>query len=170
MTQQEANTLLSCKKAMLKGEVTVIYFPLKIDGKQRMNLISEPDGENYFLWEIYQSKKKLDRVTLHFQEKDFSIPLMRLDYGSSHRNPVIALDGVPEEIKTYAGYLFKPNEPHLHIYVESYPNLAWAIPANIYKYPSLAETWEDKKNSILIFQNAINLDCELDLSYEELVL
>ena len=54
--------------------------------------------------------------------------LLRIDFKGRHSNPVTANQNVPLELAKYAGKQFKIDEPHMHIYVEGYKTLAWAIP------------------------------------------
>ena len=43
---------------------------------------------------------------------------------------------MPEIVKPYIGHFFQ-NEPHIHIYVEGFKDLAWAIPLSEYNFPIL---------------------------------
>lgn len=43
---------------------------------------------------------------------------------------------MPEIVKPYVGYFFQ-NEPHIHVYVEGFKDLAWAVPLSAYNFPIL---------------------------------
>jgi len=54
--------------------------------------------------------------------------------------------------------IFFQNEPHIHVYVEGFKDLAWAVPLSVYKFPILdINNTEDFKNAIHAFAKEINI-------------
>ena len=99
--------------------------------QNRFSLQSE-DGNQIFLLSIEQSSKKHLKITLHFQENATFTGLFRIDYHGKHQNPEIANDQVPAFLKSYRGQYI--NDSHVHIYIEGYKPLAWAIPIEEYDF------------------------------------
>jgi hypothetical protein len=128
MPQKQADYLLKLPKKIiidntLQDKVTIVQqFPLR----ERYELLSENDSDVSFLWSIWQSSKDTLRISLHFQEDDSKIGLLRLDYGHEHTNPPAANENVPDYIKKHAGQ--RMMAAHVHYYVQGYKDLVWAVP------------------------------------------
>ncbi|MDR0505426.1 MAG: hypothetical protein LBH32_01215 [Dysgonamonadaceae bacterium] len=54
------------------------------------------------------------RISLHFQEDESKIGLLRVDYGAGHKNPEIANEFIPKNLTKYTGVQI--NEPHIHLF------------------------------------------------------
>jgi len=103
------------------------YYPT-IPVSDRLYLASKEEKDLTFFIEITQSAKRLLKLTLHFQEDDANIGLLRVDFNGRHHNPETANDKVPMMLKKHTGEWIE--ESHIHYFVEGYKPLAWAIPLN----------------------------------------
>jgi hypothetical protein len=82
---------------------------------------------------------------------------MRVDYKGGHKNPEGINVYVPEIVKPYVGYFFQ-NEPHIHVYVEGFRDLAWAVPLSVYNFPVLdVANTDDFSSAIRAFAKEINI-------------
>lgn len=165
ITNEQAQLLIDIDKKITKENSLVDSiclqqeFPIDI----RYRMIDTVDGNYEFLWRIKQSSKNAIKLSLHVQDEDSNIGLLRIDYNGPHQNPQIAREDLPIKFQPYVGKWFN-NESHIHYYVEGYKPLAWAIPIE----DSLLETKtieEDKtetiKNAILEFANLINVKTKI---------
>lgn len=154
ITQALAKYLLELPKEIIKGDTNIDLLAEKI----RLNLVSPEDNDWEFLIEISNSKKKTFRISFHHQENNTNEGLLRIDYNSGHKNPEIVNEFVPEPLKKYAGYWFE-NEPHIHLFVESYKDLAWAIPIKDYEAIKTKniQSSEDYTNAIYEFASQTNI-------------
>ncbi len=123
-TNKEAKYLLNLNKLLNNPEQIV---DLK-DKKNRLELFSPEDNDYKFWLEITSNKKIILKTSLHHLESNSFIGLLRIDFKGRHINPPIADKNVPLEIGKYVGKRFEIDEPHMHIYVEGYKPLVWAIP------------------------------------------
>lgn len=118
ITNEQAETLLNVrKKIVLKDNTCPASYSIcaRCPMNERIMLVSE-DGENSFVWEIFQSRKGYAKISLHVQDADSCIGLFRVDYnGSSHTNPESDNGKLPERFKPYIGKRFQ-NESHIHYY------------------------------------------------------
>ncbi|MFO0794648.1 MAG: hypothetical protein U0586_11375 [Candidatus Brocadiaceae bacterium] len=106
------------------------------------------------------------KLTLHFQEEDASIGLLRADFNSRHKNPEIENDKVSDIFKPYAGQWLE--ESHIHYFVEGYKPLAWAIPLkadNTFTVKDFTNISEFG-NIFRVFGNKINLQTILEISIQ----
>ncbi|MBI5747739.1 MAG: hypothetical protein HZA00_01350 [Nitrospinae bacterium] len=106
------------------------------------------------------------KMTLHFQEEDASIGLLRVDFNGRHPNPEIANDKVPDIFKSFAGQWLE--ESHIHYFVEGYKPLAWAIPLkadNTFSVKDFSNTSEFG-NILQVFGNKINLKTVLEIKFQ----
>lgn len=127
------------------------------DEKIRLTLNNADEPEYSFLFEVTSHKKISFKISLHNQEDNVKEGLMRVDYKGGHKNPEGLNAFVPEIVKPYAGYFFQ-NEAHIHIYVEGFKDLAWAVPLSIYSFPILeVNNTDDFGNAISTFAKRINL-------------
>ena len=129
-------------------------------------MTSKEDEEFFFFLEIWQSTKKRIKLTLHFQEDDASIGLLRIDFeGPPHKNPEIINDHVPEIYKRYAGKWIENR--HIHCFIEGYKPLAWAIPLIDDDFPIKEFTDQNLIAQILYaFGEKINLKTKLHITIQ----
>lgn len=148
-----AQRLIALPKTIEGGATTL---NLK-NTKSRLYLSNEDEPDYSFLFEITINQKVALKMSIHNQEDITKEGLLRVDYGGGHQNPVGINNFVPEQVKPFAGYFFL-NEPHIHIYVEGYKDLAWAIPLNVYNFPVLnINTTDDFNTAIRAFVKIINI-------------
>ena len=145
----------------------LINLPKEIDGgfttinlndqKTRIYLKNRDEPEYYFLWEVSSNKKISFKVSLHTQEDNTKEGLVRIDYKGGHKNPETVTYAIPDILKPYIGYWFS-NEPHIHIYVEGYKDLAWAAPLSVYNFPILdINSYDDFADALSSFSKEINI-------------
>ena len=134
----------------------------------RYELVSEDDDEFSFLWEVTQSTKNTLKISLHFQEDESKIGLLRVDYFGTHQNPFAAKDDLPNKFKPYIGKAFSYDEPHVHYHVEGYKPLVWAVPIEISEMTIIEITETDTcskvVSAILDFAKIINLETKLTIN------
>ncbi|PJB15317.1 MAG: hypothetical protein CO118_03995 [Flavobacteriales bacterium CG_4_9_14_3_um_filter_32_8] len=145
----------------------LINLPKQIEGgtmsfdlnneKTRLILTNPGEPEYSFLFEVSSHKKITFKISLHNQEDNTKEGLMRVDYKGGHKNPESINIYVPEIVKPYVGYFFQ-NEPHIHIYVEGFKDLAWAVPLSAYNFPILdVNNTDDFGSAINAFAKEINI-------------
>lgn len=138
----------------IEGGTTTIKL---LDEKSRLILVSPDEPDYSFLFEVTAHRKISFKISLHNQENNTKEGLMRVDYKGGHKNPESLNQFVPEFVKPYVGYFFV-NEPHIHIYVEGFKDLAWAIPLIKYNFPILdVNNTDDFSNAINAFAKEINI-------------
>ena len=168
ITQQQADYLLALSKHIIEGDAVLerkMYSPsFPID--DRIYMVSKADDEFSFFLEITQSSKKNLKLTLHFQEKDASIGLLRVDFNGRHPNPEIANDKVPDIFKPFAGQWLE--ESHIHYFIEGYKPLSWAIPLKADNTFSVKDFTDASElgNIFRVFGNKINLQTVLEISIQ----
>lgn len=127
------------------------------DEKSRLYLKNIDEPQYNFLLEVSANKKISFKVSFHSQEDNTKVGLIRIDYKGGHKNPETITSEVPDLLKPYVGYWFT-NEPHIHIYVEGYNNLAWAAPLNVYNFPILdINNFDDFAAALNSFSREINI-------------
>jgi hypothetical protein len=133
ITNEQAEYLLTLPKKVVENNTLLdeLTIEQQYPFHDRFELVSERDDDFSFLWEIKQSKKNSIRISLHCQEDDSKIGLLRVDYNGGHTNPMEVTEFVPEKFRPYAGKSFSVNEHHIHYHVEGYSSLAWAIPLSV---------------------------------------
>lgn len=154
LTNDEAKYLLRLEKLLIDSSQII---DLK-NPKNRLKLFS-PENSNYNFWlEITSNAKIILKTSLHHLESNTFIGLLRVDFRGRHKNPSKIIDTLPDELKEYAGKWFDIDEPHMHIYVEGYKPLVWAIPLkNTNLKESRIDELADLTNLILNFAKEINL-------------
>jgi len=164
ISNEQAAALLQLKKKIIlndevKDRISIQQtFPMNL----RYDLVSDDDDEFSFLWEISQSSKNKLRISLHFQEDDSKIGLLRVDYNSGHHNPEVARDDLPELFKPYIGKWFSNEESHVHYHVDGYKSLAWAVPIEVTNVQT-KEIKDDEintnfVNAIMEFAKMVNIE------------
>lgn len=170
ISNEQAEYLIHLKKKILQNDNVVDI--LNIDQAFPMNfryeLVSEDDDEFSFLWEVTQSSKNTLKISLHFQEDESKIGLLRVDYYGTHQNPFSAKADLPEKFKPYVGKFFSYNECHVHYHVEGYKPLAWALPIADSEMDT-KEISEDNINkqmisAILDFSKIINVETKITIN------
>lgn len=170
ISNEQAECLIHLKKKVLQNDnvldnLTINQsFPFNL----RLELVSDEDNDFSFLWEITQSTKNTIRISLHFQEDESKIGLVRVDYNSGHRNPEKAIESLPEKFIPYVGKCFSNEESHVHYHVDGYKTLAWAIPIEKSEMP-IKEFIENDNNQkfasvIREFAKIINLETVLTIN------
>ncbi len=148
-----ASKLIKLPKSMVGG-TSIIDLSTE---KTRFTLRNLNESEYEFLFEITSNRKITFKISFHTQENNSREGLIRIDYKGGHKNPESITDHVPEIAKPYVGYFFQ-NEPHIHLYVEGFRDLAWAVPLKEYNFPVLdINNTDDFSNAISAFAKEINL-------------
>lgn len=162
LTNQEANYLLGLEKNLIDSNQV-------IDLKNKSNtieLISHEDADYKFRLDINSNHKILLKVSIHHMESNSHIGLLRMDFKGGHRNPIEIKETLPENLKVYAGKWFNPDEAHMHVYVEGYRPLVWAIPLEDTDF-EIKEINDKSDLSQLItsFANRINVNSKLNIQH-----
>lgn len=145
--------LISLPK-IIEGNTIVVNLS---DDKSRFTLISPEEPDYKFLFEISSNRKISFKITFHNQENNTKEGLIRVDYKGGHKNPESITEFVPDFVIPYLGYFFL-NEAHIHIYVEGFKDLAWAVPLSVYNFPVLdINNTEDFSDAINAFAREINI-------------
>jgi len=169
LTTAEAQELIKVSKKVLVSEDILDVFSISIkEGKsERIYMTSFPDGEWNFFLEVIQSKKMRLKLTLHFQENDYSRPLLRIDYGGLHKNPESLTDDVPPAFRAHKGVWFKVNQPHIHYYITGF-GTDWALPLtdDEFSVKNIVSN-EDKKIALIELSKKVNLLTNLEVTVQE---
>lgn len=133
MDYKQAQYLIGVKKKILidgkaQDEITICQ---KSPMRLRYELVSTENDEYAFLLQIAQSTKNMIRISLHCQDEDSKIGLIRVDYNAGHVNPEIVTENLPEIFLPYVGKRFEDEEHHVHYHVDGYKSLAWAVPIDV---------------------------------------
>lgn len=124
LTNLEAKYLLELNK-VLADPNQIIDLGNK---KNTLDLVSPEDSDYAFRIDITSNQKIILKTSLHHQESNSHIGLLRIDFKGGHHNPVEVKETVPKFLEEYADLWLKPSEPHMHFFVEGYRPLAWAVP------------------------------------------
>jgi hypothetical protein len=164
---RDAERLIALHKYVKDGDEEapswVIDFEKAIS--TRKTLVTHSADDPRFLVDIKQMPFNLLKLSLHFQLKDQLVLLLRVDYGGTHQNPMLADALVPPEVAQFAGKYFGPTEHHIHRYVPAYPNLVWAVPLS--HDPFMVKEVNNQaslRNAILAFCNRIGLETSLNVT------
>ena len=148
-----ATKLINLPKQIEGGTMTINLS----DEKTRLILNNVDEPEYSFLFEVTSHRKITFKISLHNQEDNTKEGLMRVDYKGGHKNPESINVFVPENVKPYVGYFFQ-NEPHIHVYVEGFKDLAWAVPLSVYNFPVIdVNNTNDFSNAINAFAKELNI-------------
>lgn len=129
ITNEYVDYLLKLPKKIVSKNgdlLTSITINQKFPFHERFDLLSAKDDEFSFLWEIKQGSKNTLQISLHFQEDDSKIGLLRIDYNRGHTNPQTINEYVPAKFHLHVGKQLI--QSHIHYYIQGYQPLAWAIP------------------------------------------
>lgn len=155
-----ANKLIKLPKIINGGVEINIDLSLE---KNRFKLTCSDESEYEFLVEITSNRKIMFKITFHNQENNIKEGLIRIDYKGGHKNPESLTDKVPDFVAPYLGYYFQ-NEAHVHIYVEGFKDLAWAVPLSAYNFPILdINNMDDLVKAIQAFTKEINIVSSLNI-------
>ena len=131
-TFKQAKDLIATPKNILESDGKTICGIKQIDcvpGLHETIQLRSHDEEFLFLWTIFRSSKEHFKLSLHILEKDSHVGIFRVDYvssDSSHTNPAVITNDVPDEIKPFAGK--EISGPHAHFNVLGHKTLQWAVP------------------------------------------
>ncbi len=131
LSEERVNYLIQLEKKILIDSIVLNAYTINqsFPYNLRFELTSEDDEDFAFLWVINQSSKARIKLSLHYQENETYVGLLRIDFNASgHHNPEKATESLPSKFLPYIGKTFKESEPHVHYHVNDYKTLAWAIP------------------------------------------
>ena len=149
LTNQEAKYLLDLEKVLTNPNQTIDLSKKK----NRLELISHQDSDYEFWVEITTNQKIILKTSIHHLESNSFVGLLRIDFKGGHHNPANILPSLPDFLIPYADKWFDPTESHIHIYVEGYKPLAWAIPLRDSDFPIKDITHaSDLSDLIILFQ------------------
>lgn len=129
-SNEQARYLLHLPKKVIVGEELQDQHQIqqKFPFQDRLKLLSERDEDFEFVMSVSQSSKNQLKLSLHHQEDQSHVGLLRVDYYGKHKNPEWVTDQVPEFLRPYAGQWFDYQDHHIHYFVEGYSPLNWAAP------------------------------------------
>ena len=135
MNYQQSQYLIQLPKKIIEHNQVLTHKDIvfKVPFAERYELLSEEDKDYSFLIKVYQSGKNLLKISLHCQEDSTNYGLLRVDYGQRHLNPMTINEHVPDICHPYTGQWITTG--HIHIAVEGYPSLAWAVPLEVDTFP-----------------------------------
>lgn len=158
LTNEEVEYLLKLDKSLYDPRQVI---DLK-EKKNRLILISPIDNDYKFWMEITSNTKINFKTSIHHLESESFVGLLRIDFKGRHQNPIEIKSTLPENLKKYAGKWFDLNEPHMHIFVEGYKPLVWAIPLSDTDFePKEIKDVNDISDLICSFASRINLKSNL---------
>ncbi len=163
ISQEIADNMLHIPKKVYEKDTHLDNYDVVYEGimKFRIPMASLPNFEYKFFLEVNQSEKNRLKITLHFQNIDASMPLLRIDYGGTHKNPELANKYVPESFLEHKGKEFVVGEPHIHYYIQGH-DLDWALPLIDDDFPIKTITSdEDKVAATIAVCNKVNLQTVL---------
>lgn len=171
LTNEQAQYFLALPKKIVQGDKILdrCIIDQAMPFNQRYELVSEEDTDCTFLWKITQSGKVGIRVSLHYQDNDSKIGLMRIDYNGGHRNPSTITDTLPAKFHPFVGKQFKNHEHHIHYHVEGYQSLVWAIPLvddefEIKELDDNPQFYATFARIIQLFAKTVNIETKLDIN------
>jgi len=165
LTNQEAKYLLGLEK-VLSDPNQVIDLSKK---KNRLELISHQDSDYDFWVEITTNQKIILKTSIHHLESNSYIGLIRIDFKGGHHNPANISPTLPDFLIPYADKWFEPTESHMHIYVEGYKPLAWAIPLSASDFP-IKDISQASDISDLIFNFARKINLKSLINIQQAIL
>ena len=167
ITSEQAKYLIELPKLIIEGEKILgeKTFSPPDPLQDRLYMVSEEDNDFSFFWVIDQRSKNSIKFTLHYQEEDANIGLLRIDYNGRHKNPEIANENVPELIKPFAGIWLDEYPGHIHFVIDGYEPLKWAIPLELDSFPiKNIINYTDIIDALKAFAKKINLRTNLQIN------
>lgn len=168
LSQTDAESLLNKAKYIIEAGEFIKTYTIDIEKNfdVKLNLSSE-DKESTFLFRIHRSLKNSLKITLHHQDDETRLCLLRVDYnGASHLNPTVVEETVPKKFRPFAGMIL--NCDHIHYHVEGYPTAAWAIPLENDNFEAKIVSYDDFNatfaKAVACFSKTINLQTKIKLS------
>lgn len=165
-TNEQSDYLLKLPKKIISNDLLLDSTKIiqKYPFCERFILGSQQDLEFSFLLEVYQSEKAGLKISVHYQEDQSKVGLLRIDYNSTHKNPEIVSNDLPLKFHKYAGKWFEYNEHHIHYYFQNYKPLAWALPLVDDDFPiKEIKNNQDASEAFLSFCKRINLITTIEL-------
>jgi len=169
MNVELADYLIGLDKYIVQNGDRASTFLIVIEDNMDILLkLSVPDNpEQNLLIEIWESKKKSLKISLHHQDESTKSGLLRLDFNGRHRNPVEIMDTVPEKFKPFAGQYLDDYAGHMHYVVDDYKPLAWAIPLESDDFPvKKMNDRGDYTNILKAFFKKINLKTIINYNFQ----
>lgn len=169
LSDEKTDYLLKLEKKIVVDSIIYDNFTINqsYPYKLRFELFSEDDEEFSFLWVVNQSAKSKIKLSLHYQENEVGIGLIRVDYNApGHHNPEVAIPSLPPKFLPYIGKKFDNQTPHIHYHVDNYKTLSWAIPlSDIVFAPQIISDSSDLNSNLAAaiksFADLINLKTEI---------
>lgn len=160
LTNQEAEYLIRLDKRLSNPDQII-----DLGNKTNiLELISHEDSDYNFRLDITTNRKIILKTSVHHMESNSFIGLLRIDFKGVHHNPPEIFDTLPEFLKPYADKWFKPNEPHMHVFVEGYKPLVWAIPLKDTDFPTKDINEQSDLNDLIFnFAKRINLNSTINI-------
>jgi len=153
-TNKKVEYLLNLEKR-LKNPTQVINLNNNL---HILELYAPTDKEYDFRIDISTNSKIILKASFHHMESNSFIGLLRIDFKGRHSNPNTINEFVPHNIKQYVGRNFDIDEPHMHIFIQGYRPLAWAIPLTDTKFKNKEfKEYEDLSEIIFNFAKEVNL-------------
>ncbi|WP_040254882.1 DUF6978 family protein [Psychroserpens mesophilus] len=165
LTNQEAKYLLDLEKVLIDPNQTIDLSKKK----NRLELISHQDSDYEFWVEITTNQKIILKTSIHHLESNSYVGLLRIDFKGGHHNPANVLPTLPDILVPYADKWFDPSESHMHIYVEGYRPLAWAIPLSDIDFP-IKDINQPSDLSDLIFNFARRINLKSLINIQQAIL
>lgn len=160
LTNEEAKYLLELDKSLTDPN-QIIDLGNK---KNRLDLISHQDPDYSFWMEITSNQKIILKTSIHHLESNSFVGLLRIDFKGGHHNPTEIKNNLPNYLKPYTNKWFEPTEPHMHIFVEGYKPLAWAVPLADTDFPTKVIMNQSDLNDLIInFAKRINLSSVINI-------
>ena len=160
LTNQEAEYLIRLDKRLSNPDQII-----DLGNKTNiLELISHEDSDYNFRLDITTNRKIILKTSVHHMESNSFIGLLRIDFKGVHHNPPEIFDTLLEFLKPYADKWFKPNEPHMHVFVEGYKPLVWAIPLKDTDFPTKDINEQSDLNDLIFnFAKRINLNSTINI-------
>lgn len=169
ITTQQAIEFIHTPKAIIVNGEPVDVFPIvqKFPMSAQIDLAVKDKGDEWlFTWQIDQGEKDSLRMSLHCQQYESNIGIIRVDYNRGHRNPAVAPADLPEFFIPYVGKYFGARESHVHIHVSSDARqMEWAMPieASDIETKSFDASSKSIEEAIQAFAKAIHITTKIKI-------
>ncbi len=167
-TQQAIEFIHTPKAIIVNGEpVEVFHIVQKFPMFAQIDLAVKDKGDEWlFTWQIDQGEKDSLRMSLHCQQYESNIGIIRVDYNRGHKNPAVAPADLPEFFMPYIGKYFGARESHVHIHVSSDTRqMEWAMPieASDIETKSFDASSQSIEEAIQAFAKAIHITTNIKI-------